>query len=141
MTCKAIKNSQVPPCSAECRTSDGEITWFWSHLEATPVETEHEPENPLKNSLFCWALTKGHSCQSMVLKYSSASTVGKSFLNPIVTLPLTDTFLTRCDPFVCQKRSWAITLSVLFGFLSVQIFPTDSGRMEPPHVGCYATTG
>ena len=25
------------------------------------TETQHQPENPLKNSLVCWALSKGHS--------------------------------------------------------------------------------
>jgi hypothetical protein len=44
-----------------CRTLTSENTWFSSHLAASPAETERESENPLKNSLFCWALTKRHS--------------------------------------------------------------------------------
>jgi hypothetical protein len=53
-----------------CRTSTSENTWFCSRLVATRAETERGPENPLKNSLFCWVLSKGHS---ELIRHQSAS--------------------------------------------------------------------
>ena len=50
-----------------CRTSTNENTWFCNHLAASPAETERESENPLKNSLFCWALTKSYSGPFLLL--------------------------------------------------------------------------
>src|ERR1039457_1414096 len=67
-TYKLFQSSQIPPPFLACRASNRENARFCMGSGGCSGRNRGQPAQPLRTHVFCWALSKGHSCQSSLAK-------------------------------------------------------------------------